>query len=102
MGYTMPRRNYLWGRWLRYGGLYPDYQIRLFKRGKGEFQGAARARIGGDRWASRAFAAPLEHHSYQGIGDVIQRLDRYTELAALDLRDQGQPFRWSQHWSCGL
>ena len=36
-GYAVPRRNYLWGHWLRYGGLYPDYQIRLFKRGKGAF-----------------------------------------------------------------
>ena len=50
-GYAVPRRNYLWGHWLRYGGLYPDYQIRLFKRGKGEFQGTAGARIGGDRRA---------------------------------------------------
>jgi hypothetical protein len=35
----------------------------------------------------------IEHYSYQGISDVIQRLDRYTELAALDLWEQGQPFR---------
>ena len=37
-GYAIPRRNYLWGRWLRYGDLYPDYQVRLFKRGRGCFK----------------------------------------------------------------
>jgi (heptosyl)LPS beta-1,4-glucosyltransferase len=92
-GYAVPRRNYLWGRWLRYGGLYPDYQIRVFKRGKGGFKArrvhesvAIDGRVG-------RLQHPIEHRSYQGLSDVIQRLDRYTELAALDLRDQGHAFR---------
>jgi glycosyltransferase involved in cell wall biosynthesis len=92
-GYAVPRRNYLWGHWLRYGGLYPDYQIRLFKRGKGEFKPRrVHESVAIDGPVGRLRHA-LDHHSYQGISDVIQRLDRYTELAALDLRDQGQPFR---------
>ena len=94
-GYTVPRRNYLWGHWLRYGGLYPDGQIRLFKRGKGEFtRRRVHESVAIDGPVER-LQHPLEHHSYQGISDVIQRLDRYTELAALDLWDQGQPFRWT-------
>src|SRR3989304_7488312 len=27
------RRNIFWGAWVRHGGLYPDYQLRLFRRG---------------------------------------------------------------------
>jgi glycosyltransferase involved in cell wall biosynthesis len=94
-GYAVPRRNYLWGRWLRYGGLYPDHQIRLFKRGKGGFKAQrVHESVAIDGRVERLWH-PLEHHSYQGISDVIQRLDRYTGLAALDRRDQGQPFRRS-------
>src|SRR5207302_631709 len=26
-GYTVPRRNIFWGRWVRHGGLYPDRQL---------------------------------------------------------------------------
>jgi glycosyltransferase involved in cell wall biosynthesis len=92
-GYAVPRRNYLWGRWLRHGGLYPDEQVRLFKRGKGRFTArrvhesvAIAGRVGRLQHA-------IEHHSYRGLSDVIQRLDRYTDLAALDLQDRGQPFR---------
>jgi len=37
-----------------------------------------------NRWPStdqlNVCGIPSEHHSYQGISDVIQRLDRYTEL----------------------
>jgi (heptosyl)LPS beta-1,4-glucosyltransferase len=91
-GYAIPRRNYLWGRWLRYGGLYPDYQIRLFKRGRGRFKARrVHESVQIDGRVQR-LQQPLEHYSYQRLGDVIQRLDRYTELAALDLREQGQPF----------
>jgi (heptosyl)LPS beta-1,4-glucosyltransferase len=36
-GFIMPRRNYYFGEWLRYGGKYPDRQLRLFKNGKGKF-----------------------------------------------------------------
>jgi (heptosyl)LPS beta-1,4-glucosyltransferase len=92
-GYAIPRRNYLWGRWLRYGGLYPDYQIRLFKRGRGCFKARrVHESVQIDGRVQR-LQQPLEHYSYQRLSDVIQRLDRYTDLAALDLREQGQPFR---------
>src|SRR5438105_12638273 len=36
-GYSVPRRNLFWGAWVRHGGLYPDYQLRLFPRGAGRF-----------------------------------------------------------------
>jgi len=91
-GYAIPRRNYLWGRWLRHGGLYPDYQIRLFKRGKGCFKVQRvheSIRIEG---RVERLKQPLEHYSYQRLGDVIVRLDRYADLAALDLRDRQRPF----------
>ena len=36
-GYRVARRNIMWGRWIRHGGLYPDWQLRLFRRGRGRF-----------------------------------------------------------------
>jgi glycosyltransferase involved in cell wall biosynthesis len=91
-GYAIPRRNYLWGHWLRHGGLYPDYQIRLFKRGRGQFTARrVHESVQIDGRVQR-LQQPLEHYSYQRLGDVIRRLDRYADLAALDLREQGQPF----------
>src|SRR3989338_7619182 len=34
-GYWIPRKNWFLGRFLMKGGQYPDYTIRLYKRGKG-------------------------------------------------------------------
>ena len=31
-GFLIPRRGYFLGKWLRHGGWYPDYQLRLFRR----------------------------------------------------------------------
>ncbi|PIS10301.1 MAG: glycosyltransferase family 2 protein, partial [Bdellovibrio sp. CG10_big_fil_rev_8_21_14_0_10_47_8] len=32
VGYEMPRKSFHLGRWIRYGGWYPDYQLRLYHR----------------------------------------------------------------------
>lgn len=32
-GYTVPRLNLIFGRWMRHGGLYPDRKLRLFRKG---------------------------------------------------------------------
>src|ERR1700735_3069954 len=31
--YMIPRLNWIFGRWMRHGGLYPDHKLRLFRRG---------------------------------------------------------------------
>ena len=40
-GYSIPRKNIFWGAWVRHGGLYPDYQLRLFRRAAGRFVDSA-------------------------------------------------------------
>jgi hypothetical protein len=35
--FYMPRRNYFLGKFLKYGGTYPDGTVRLVKRGKARF-----------------------------------------------------------------
>lgn len=37
-GFKIPRANYTFGRRLKYGGYWPDYQLRLFKRDKGRYE----------------------------------------------------------------
>ena len=36
-GYYIPRQNFFLGRWIKHGGWYPDYTLRLFRNGKGSF-----------------------------------------------------------------
>lgn len=36
-GFYIPRKAIVFGKWMKHGGHYPDYQLRLFKNGKGKF-----------------------------------------------------------------
>lgn len=92
-GYRVARRNVMWGQWIRHGGLYPDWQIRLFRRGRGRFSDQAvhesvrvEGRVG-------QLTAPLLHRSYRDAGDFLRRADRYASLAAEDWVRSGRPFR---------
>lgn len=36
-GFSMPRKNIIFGKWIEHTGWYPDRQLRLFENGKGKF-----------------------------------------------------------------
>jgi glycosyltransferase involved in cell wall biosynthesis len=81
-GYAMRRQNVFLDRWIRHGGLYPDWQVRLFRRGRGRFVDravhesvAVTGRIG-------RLAGHLVHRSYEGVSDFVERANRYSSLAA--------------------
>jgi glycosyltransferase involved in cell wall biosynthesis len=92
-GYTVPRRNVFWGRWVRHGGLYPDRQVRLFRRGRGRFVERSvheSVRVEG---SLGRLAGHLEHRSYRDVADFLKRADRYSTLAAEEWRAAGRPVR---------
>jgi glycosyltransferase involved in cell wall biosynthesis len=88
-GYAVPRRNIFWGRWVRHGGLYPDRQVRLFRRGRGRFsEHAVHESVQVDGVVAR-LAGHLEHRSYRDVSDFLARADRYSTLAAEDVIARG-------------
>lgn len=91
-GYFVARKNYFLGRWIRHCGWYPDYNLRLFKSGKGLFK---------DREVHEAMVVegttgylkhPIEHYTYRSISDYLQRLDRYSTLAARELLKENKTY----------
>jgi glycosyltransferase involved in cell wall biosynthesis len=89
-GFLIARRNVFLGRWMRHGGLYPDYQLRLLRRDRARFVEPAvheSARVEGP--VGRLGAA-LVHESYRGIGDLAARMNRYSDLAAAELAAAGR------------
>ena len=88
-GYAVPRRNVFQGQWIRHGGLYPDWQVRLFRRGRGRFLDRdvhesiqVEGRVG-------RLSGHLVHRSYRGVGDFFERANRYSTLAAAELIRDG-------------
>ena len=94
-GYSVPRKNLFWGAWVRHGGLYPDYQLRLFRHGAGRFVESAVHESVAVRGHVEALAEPLLHHSYRGLEDFVARSNRYSTLAAVELTREGHRPRWT-------
>jgi len=89
-GYLIPRRNYALGRWLRYGGEYPDYQLRLFRRDRGRFPARhIHERLSVDGAVGK-LQHPFDHHPYPDIAAFIRKNLRDAEFEAHYRYEQGQ------------
>jgi glycosyltransferase involved in cell wall biosynthesis len=89
-GYRIPRIAFFMGRWLRHGDWYPDFQLRLFDRRRGRWQGGRvheSFRLQG--CDPGILKGPLHHYTYRSLSDYLKRLESYTTLAAADYRDRG-------------
>lgn len=92
-GYRVARRSFYMGRWIKGGGWYPDYQLRLYDRRRGRWEGAhvhesvkmsagARAgTLGGDLLH---FSVRDAAHHHRMIGE------RYAPLAARQMFEAGR------------
>jgi len=83
-GFEIPRRNFFYGRWLRWGGKYPDYQLRLFRRTAGRYDDTPlheRLQIAGP---IARLQEPLDHYSMPTIRHNVRKMMRYTTLGAID------------------
>ncbi len=92
--FRMPRRNHMHGRWVRYGGIYPDYQIRLLRRDSARSRNRevhAHILVLGEVGSLRH---DLLHYDVPVIAKPLRNLDRYTRYEADELRKNGKKFRW--------
>lgn len=92
--YRIPRKNFVYGTWLKYGGLYPDYQIRLFRKGAAYYQARevhAPVNVQGK-------VGTLEHHflhnGFKNISDWFLKMDRYSRYESEQLIKQNKRFSY--------
>jgi glycosyltransferase involved in cell wall biosynthesis len=93
-GVLFGRRNYFLGRWIRYGGFYPDKKVRLIPRSGGRFetrlvhediQMKSNAKVFDPslHWSFRGDShIDLIHHSYPTLADYVEHMNRYSSLGA--------------------
>ena len=89
-GYYCPRRNHFMGKEIRHGGWYPDYSIRLFDRRRGRFKERAvheTVELDGE---AGYLKNPMLHFTYDGVSDYLRRMDKYSALAAEELKKKGR------------
>ena len=88
-GYWIPRKNYFLGRWLSKGGQYPDYTMRLYRRGKGRLPCKSVHEQAVVLGKAEYLVNPLEHYPYPDFSHYIEHFNRYTSILAAELKEKG-------------
>lgn len=90
-GYYFNRLNNYCGKWIKYGGWYPDKKLRLWKKDEGQWGGinphdevilqkkAKTVHLKGD----------LLHYSYYSISGHILQANKFTDISSKILFDKG-------------
>lgn len=86
-GFWLPRRNFFLGKWLKKGGQYPDYTLRLYRKGKGKLpcktvheQAEVEGEVG-------CLKNDLVHNAYPDFTEYLRKANTYTSLTARFLSD---------------
>jgi len=88
-GFLLPRHSSFCGVFIEHGGWRPDFTLRLVRRSLAGFTDhflhahmTVNGKIG-------HLKAPIIHYSYRTLDDVLEKLNRYSRGAALDLGARG-------------
>jgi len=88
VAFAVPRRSSYCGRPMRHSGWWPDYVIRLFRRGRGRFSDdLIHERLIIDGPVGR-LRSPLVHEAFDSLEDVIETMNRYSTAGACLMSDQ--------------
>lgn len=93
----IPRKNIIFGKWVKASMWWPDYNIRFFKTGnvtwsdkihsRPKTQGQGIALPPEERWS-------ITHYHYDSIFQYLDRMNRYTTIQAKELIKSGYSFAW--------
>ena len=98
--YKMPRKNHVLGKWVKYGGLYPDWEYRLFRKKYGKWW---------NREVHSRIVVPgtigildthLVHYGMPNISKQLSNLNRYTRYEADELTKENIKFSFVK-WILG-
>ena len=96
--FRIPRKNIIFGKWIKHSRWWPDYNIRLFKKGHVSWSEIIHSvpmttGKGMDFDDKDTFA--IVHHHYETIDQYIGRMNNYTSEHAKNLVSGGYEFGWS-------
>jgi glycosyltransferase involved in cell wall biosynthesis len=95
IGYWIPRKNIIFGKWIQHSIWWPDYQLRLFRNGKGRFPEIHVHEYIDVEGKTEKLKNHLEHINYTNISQYIYKMDKiYTESEAQKIVSIGKELGW--------
>ncbi len=93
VGWWIPRHNYIFGHRMRGTGWWPDYQLRLLRRGRAHYERAVHevAVLDG---AEGHLKEPFIHYNYETLQDFLKKQRRYIDYDVKVLVEKGEKSRF--------
>lgn len=91
-GFWIPRKNYIFGQWIQNTGWYPDYQLRLFRKGKAKYQSRHVHEDISIQGETGKFKEHIIHNNYESILQFISKTLSYAPNEAENLIKKGYEF----------
>jgi glycosyltransferase involved in cell wall biosynthesis len=93
-GFRVNRRNFYAGKWIRYGGWYPDAKIRLWDRRFGSWQGTnPHDRVDLIATAKEApIFGDIMHYTFHSASEHLAQAGKFGRIGGQALKDR--PFFW--------
>lgn len=88
-GFWIPRKNIIFGKWIKHTGWYPDYQLRLIRRGKGKFPEKHVHEMIRVEGKTEKLTNPMIHYNYEGIFQFLRKMEIYVESESKNLIEGG-------------
>ena len=95
-GFRIPRIAFYLGRWIRSTDWYPDYQLRLYDRRAGAWNGRRVHESIALNGPPGQLRHELQHFPYRDISHHLATIDRYTSLAADEWLAQGRQATYAE------
>lgn len=80
--YALPRQAYFLGKAMRHGGWWPDYVVRLFRRGAGEFSNVLVHETVLVQGPVKKLKEPIIHYSYVSLEQLLGKINQYSSAGA--------------------
>jgi hypothetical protein len=88
-GYRIPRKTFFLEKWVKYGGWYPDYNLRLFRKGTGRFkERIVHEAVEVDGTVGKTNNAIL-HYAYPDLASYLTSINKYSSLAVEAMKENG-------------
>lgn len=91
--FYIPRKNIIFGKWIKNTGWYPDYQLRLFKKGKGKFAEKNVHEMLTVDGTTERLESPILHYNYESVSQFLNKMiNTYTISEAEDKIKSGYKY----------
>lgn len=87
--FLLPRLSSYCGKFIKHGGWYPDYILRLFRRDLSKFSNVVVHEIVIVNGIVGKLNFPILHDSYKDLAEVLCKMDSYSTLGAKLLFEKG-------------